>query len=812
MLVTTQRALFTDLLDGQRAAGLTGGMYNEALRNRHKVLTRTASYLALIAFTAVFACAQHERGAIRLTVRDPKGGPLKALVELASEANQVHRSFLTNQRGNYVEQQLPIGLYRLEVTHPGFLPVRRLVRVRSEVPLTVSVTMGLAPVRSSIEVTDSGTLIDPEKVSTVYSAGPRALTQNLPAQLGRGVTDAVNSEPGWLYEANGVLHPRGSEYDVQFVVNGLPLTENRSPAFAPPLAANDVQSMRVMTAGFPAEYGRKLGGVVEMTTVKEFPAGFHMSAESEGGSFATASGGGEMGYARAANQFVISGNAGLTNRYLDPPVLANYTNHGSTGNTAASWSRDLTQRDHLRLSIHHAEARYSVPNELVQQQAGQRQDAADSETTLQVDYNREMSPALLFSAEGTFRDESFRLWSNSLSTPVVIGQQRGFREGYGRLTLAGSKGTQDWKIGGDAILNPVHESLQYAITNPLQFDSGTALHFAFAGRQTDSEPAAFAQDRIRIKNWSVSLGLRYDHYRFVVKQGAWSPRVAVSRYFTGLGLLVHADYDRVFQTPSMENLLLASSAAIEGVSPLVLRLPVEPARGNYYEVGVTKGIRGRLRLDVNVFRRTFRNFADDDTLLNTGVSFPIADARARIEGTEGRLAFPHWGRFSGSISYSNQVAAGQGPITGGLFIGSEAIAGLYDNRRFRLSQDQRNTVRASLRYRVTRRVWLATGNSFGSGLPVELDAGNSDYSFLLAQYGARVLSRVDFSRGRVRPTYSVSAGVGFELYQKEGRTLSLQVQGSNLTNRLNVINFASLFSGTAIATPRSFALRLKSSF
>ena len=44
------------------------------------------------------------------------------------------------------------------------------------------------------------------------------------------------------------------------------------------------------------------------------------------------------------------------------------------------------------------------------------------------------------------------------------------------------------------------------------------------------------------------------------------------------------------------------------------------------------------------------------------------------------------------------------------------------------------------------------------------------------------------------------------------RQVNLQVQGSNLTNRLNVINFASLFSGTAVATPRSFGLRLKTSF
>jgi enoyl-[acyl-carrier-protein] reductase (NADH) len=34
----------------------------------------------------------------------------------------------------------------------------------------------------------------------------------------------------------------------------------------------------------------------------------------------------------------------------------------------------------------------------------------------------------------------------------------------------------------------------------------------------------------------------------------------------------------------------------------------------------------------------------------------------------------------------------------------------------------------------------------------------------------------------------------------------------NVTNRLNVINFAGLFSGTAIAPPRSFAIRLHADF
>jgi hypothetical protein len=160
------------------------------------------------------------------------------------------------------------------------------------------------------------------------------------------------------------------------------------------------------------------------------------------------------------------------------------------------------------------------------------------------------------------------------------------------------------------------------------------------------------------------------------------------------------------------------------------------------------------------------------------------------------------------VSYANQVGVGQGPITGGLFIGAEAIAGVPGNSHFWVSQDQRNTARARLRFQASKRVWLATESSYGSGLPVELDTGDIDYVFLLAQYGASILNEVDLARSRVRPSYSLGASSGIDLYAKESKRVSLQAQASNLTNHLNVINFASLFSGTAIAAPRSAGVRI----
>jgi hypothetical protein len=42
--------------------------------------------------------------------------------------------------------------------------------------------------------------------------------------------------------------------------------------------------------------------------------------------------------------------------------------------------------------------------------------------------------------------------------------------------------------------------------------------------------------------------------------------------------------------------------------------------------------------------------------------------------------------------------------------------------------------------------------------------------------------------------------------------MRLQADVENLNNRLNVIDFAGLFSGNAVAPPRSFAARFETSF
>lgn len=159
---------------------------------------------------------------------------------------------------------------------------------------------------------------------------------------------------------------------------------------------------------------------------------------------------------------------------------------------------------------------------------------------------------------------------------------------------------------------------------------------------------------------------------------------------------------------------------------------------------------------------------------------------------------------------ANLAGTASFPVTGGLFLGDDAAdAASQLSGNFPISQDQRNTVRVRIRHQVIPRLWFAGGLTSDSGLPFEF-TGNEDDA--LAQYGQQLIDRVDFDRGRVRPSLSVDASIGADLYKSERFKVRLQADGRNLNDRLNVIDFGGLFSGNAIGPARSYFLRLTTSF
>src|SRR6202140_1028047 len=583
--------------------------------------------VSLISGLLVFAFtvrAQSNAGELRVKVTDPSGSGVKSSIELVCEANQFRKTYGTDSSGVTTARHLPFGVYEIDVQQEGFALFRSTVEIRSAVPEEFRISLSLASINTSVMVRDTETLVDPHRTGTINRIGSETIEERSTSLPGRSVVDLVNSQPGWLYEGNAVLHPRGSEYQTQFVVDGVPLTDNRSPSFGTEIEADDVQSMSIYTANIPAEYGRKLGGVVEVVTAKDPRTGFHGKAVLAGGSFGTGDGYVSPQYTRKKDTFGVTADGAMTDRFLNPPVEQNYSNRATTGDFSARYERDFTDHDRLGLIVRHGFSRFEVPNEQLQQAAGQRQDRGNFETMGIFSYQHIFTSNVLGDLRVMARDNTVTLTSNGLSTPIIAFQNRGFREEYFKGSVSAHHGIQEWKAGFELDFASIHERFRDVITDASQFGPGTPATFSFLGNGRDREQSGFVQDLIRLGKWTASAGLRWDHYQLLVNQNAVSPRLGIARYIPAVDLVVHVSYDRVFQTPAFENLLLSSSAAVVALNPNVLRLPVKPSLGNYYEAGITKGFAGRVKLDVNYFRRYADNFADDDQLLNTGVSFPIA--------------------------------------------------------------------------------------------------------------------------------------------------------------------------------------------
>ncbi|HSY11628.1 MAG TPA: TonB-dependent receptor plug domain-containing protein, partial [Verrucomicrobiae bacterium] len=284
--------------------------------------------ITFLVLCPVLLAAQSQMGELRLKVVDPGGLGVKTTVHITSQASQYSNTLETGAQGTLDVQRLSFGLYQLQVNVSGFAPVTETVEVHSSIPVQHTITLKLASVEESVNVQAQGTLIDPEQAGSINQISPAEIQKRESSLPGRSIQDLVNSQPGWLYEGNAVLHPRGSEYQTQFVVDGIPLTDNRSPSFGPEIGANDVDSMTIYTAGFPAEYGRKMGGVVELNTLRDPQPGFHGQIVLTGGSYYSAGSFAQGQYSWGKNVLGFTAAGGQTDHYLNPVVPQNYTNTG----------------------------------------------------------------------------------------------------------------------------------------------------------------------------------------------------------------------------------------------------------------------------------------------------------------------------------------------------------------------------------------------------------------------------------------------------------------------------------------------------
>ncbi|HKZ81444.1 MAG TPA: TonB-dependent receptor [Pyrinomonadaceae bacterium] len=800
------------------------------------MFTRYSSPLILVMIVFLLApsplAAQARIGTIQGTIRDPEGALVpNARVTVVQPVTGYTQAAQTDAQGAFKLVNIPFNTYKVRAEATGFQAIEQAIDLESTVPLNLDLSLSITAALESVTVTtDNSALLEPDRTSSDTDLNQSVLERPIGATPSRAIEGIVASTPGFVTDDNGRMHPRGSESQVQYVVDGVPVTDNLSAIFSTSLDARTLRSVEVLTGGIPAEFGDKLAGVINVNTRSGLEGPTQGGISLSGGSFSMGEVAADFSTHTKKFGFLTNLSSTTSQRYLDPPTIDNFHNFGRTGKGFFRLDYQFDTNNSLRGVITFGGSNFQVPNRLGQELAGQDQRERLRDNSQNVTYQHIFSTSALAQLSFFHRESKVKLTSNPLSTPVVAFQDRKLQNYGGIASVGMTRGSHNIKFGGQVTITPLAEHFRFyptvtfanlidedgnVLPNPIN-DFEVTNPFVFSGQRTGRTLSGYVQDRFTLfKNFTLDAGVRYDNYRLLIKEQAVSPRLGVAYYIPQTRTTVRASYNRFFQPPPAENLLLASSREAAAISPIVVLqgvntvLPILPDKEHAFELGAQQLLTDRFRLNLTVYQKRIENFSDKDQFFETGVIFPIAISSGRVTGEELRLESTDIHGFHAFASYANATAYGVTPINGGLFLGEDPSDLFISGLRFANDHDQRNSLQFQLSYNHRRSGLYAIFNGrYDSGVPTDVELNTSLADFVAEGFDPRLYSEIDFQRGRVRPRTILDVSVGADLFQKDRVSMNMQFDIQNLANELFLYNFESVFSGTHVGFPRLFSGRL----
>ena len=768
------------------------------------------------------------------TVVDPLGAAVSgAGVRLTNLLTGFDRRTATQSDGSFQVLNVPFQTYELQVSHSGFAVHTQAVHLRSNLPVLVPIQLSLATQQEAIEVSlvERITLIDTAATGTRAELNRKAIEQ-MPVQAGaRGLEGILLNFPGFAANANGAVHPRGAHNQMTYVIDGMPISDQFTGSFATSIDPSMVQSLELYTGDIPPDYGSKISGVANITTHSGFDGGgdaFGM-LELGAGQFDTGSAILQLGGAREKLGYFASVSAVKSNRFLDSPSLDNLHNGGNAERGFLRLDYHATPKDNLRLSLLAGRSSFQLANLRSQHRNGQQQRRHLRDAAVSLGWVRLISPSTTFDSTTSYRTTVAQLFPSAGDTPVTASLARHLStfSTFNRFNIL--SGRHQWRIGFDYQYFPVSENFFFGITDPgfnhpgsrdfnsnlASFDLTREGHwFRFSDKGAGQLQTFFLQDRIKLGRFQLNLGGRYDRYRFVTVGAQLQPRLGLAFHLRETGTVLRASYNRNYQTPPNENLLLSNSAAAGRLAPPDVRrdlnggvIPIGPQRQNVYEVGLQQKLADRASLNAVFYHKDSRDLQDNDNFLNTGIIFPTSLAGSNVNGFETRLTLPEIRRFSGSVSTTHYHVVVTPPFTGGLFLGSAAL-GLLSEGPFVIDHDQKLAVSGLLTYRPRKNWWTSWQVRHDSGLvpnpsdPAEV-ARDPDY------FDQLPLVNLSSDPPRMKARTIVDATVGYRHIRGDRRVWDLVFQVANLTDRTALYNFQSVFVGTRVVQPRTLSAKVR---
>ena len=189
-----------------------------------------------------------------------------ATVTLQTAAGRLPKEATTDANGRFVFAQVAPDQYVVSVGVDGFEPRHIVVTIEPREVRMLSLPLDVARLNVNVRVTaEAPTLPAPHSPSSTVLT--KESIERMPAFDRGSLPDAiVTAAPGMIRGHDDFVHVRGEEIALNPIIDGVAFWENAHAMFSAGVSPDIIDTANVMTGAFPAEYGNRFGGVVDVAT------------------------------------------------------------------------------------------------------------------------------------------------------------------------------------------------------------------------------------------------------------------------------------------------------------------------------------------------------------------------------------------------------------------------------------------------------------------------------------------------------------------------------------------------------------------
>ena len=726
-------------------------------------------------------------GGVRGVVHDLQHKPLQgAVVTLKDKTSDWSKVATTDSNGDFVFTAVPIGKYSLTVASPGFAESEQDIVVVAGSEPVVHAQLMLAGKTESITVSAA-----PEAAPT-DTATPTTLVSRLNIQRTPGadrsnslamITDYV---PG-AYITHDQLHLRGG-HQVSWLVDGVPvpntnIAANVGPQFDP----KDIDYLEVDRGSYGAELGDRTYGVFNIAPRTGFERNNEGELITSFGNFYQTNDQINFGSHTQRLAYYASLNGNRSDLGLQPPVasVVHDAVNGYGGFGSLIFNAD--QSNQLRLVTSLRKDYYQVPydpnpNSFENSQydsSGLRDGQHEGDAILDFSWVHTFNPNLLLTVSPFYHYNSSNYDPNPNDFPVATTDHRTSNYAGGQATFTATLPRNNLQAGVYTFYQ--HDSHLFGA----MFNDLSSSNFTDRERASGALESFFIDDKFKVVPWwTLIAGMRPTHFSGAITENAISPRFGTALTVPHLNWVFRAFYGHYYQAPP---LLTASGPLLQFVNSNNLGfLPLHGERDEEHQFGVTIPVRG-WTIDADNFKSIAHNFFDHNNIGESNLFFPLTIQEAIIRGWELTLRSPTIARRAQiHLAYSNQIAEGEGAITGGLTDFS-LPAGLSP-----LDHDQRNTLNVGGLVNLPWNSFASTNVYYGSGFSNGLQ-GVPGWPYIGAYLPGHT-------------TVDLSLGKSF------GKRTSVSLNALNIANRRVVLDSSLTFGGFHWNNPREIYVEVRYRF